>query len=604
MSNQLTPHYSISQFLNISLNEWLDDLISHISACMHKPPSKQQIAAWQSYFPLLQKTFQIVSEVPTELVFEYEIPRERGRRPDLIVLAHDQVLILEFKGKSELRKADQLQAEGYLRDISCYHQASHHLRVSAAIVLTEKNEVLSQSFNQIVHLSGPTLADYLSGQLKDSPSPPVTSVKEWIDSDFETLPTLATSSRLIFHQKPLPQIKSALSSGIPETVEFIAELCNRAKKDLKHYLVLINGIPGSGKTLVGLQAVHQLNQAVFMSGNGPLIQVLQGQLSRAFIADIHGFLREYSDKKLPAEHIFIFDEAQRAWDHEKVRTRRPGGRSEPEDLLLLASQKEWSVVVGIIGEGQEIHLGEESGIGIWNSALENHSLDSSKKTWEIACSEKLKSYFSSEQKITFSSKLNLNTSLRTHQAGQAYKWVGLLLAGELTSCRQVIKSLKGQHYDISVIRDLALAKDHTIRLYREAEDKRYGLIASSKGKLLSRFGVDNSYNATRAVDIQAYYNQPPSAPNSCCQLTHIVTEFGCQGLELDYPIVCWNDDFIRSSEKWIDTFPNQKAKDSFKLRQNAYRVLLTRGRDGMIIFIPDDPILDETYQFIKSALQN
>ncbi len=358
--------------------------------------------------------------------------------------------------------------------------------------------------------------------------------------------------------------------------------------------MLITGVPGAGKTLVGLQFVHEVDEAIYLSGNGPLVNVLRDLLGQRFVHDVHGFLKQYASNNAPQEHIYVYDEAQRAWDQQKVQQRRPRGFSEPSDFIRIGERKEWAVMLGLIGQGQEIHLGEESGLMLWKEALEGGA-----KEWKVFCPEQLKALFGTPQ---VHEQLNLDVSLRTHLADDLQAWTEALLQGDIQTCQDLIKKVRGEGFSIHLKRDLPATKDHVKNLYAGTIDKHYGLIASSKGQVLRQFGVDNSFDATKSVNQVQYYTALPKSPNSCCQLNHVVTEFGCQGLELDYPIVCWDDDLIFKNGGWVDTYPNRKARDSFKLRLNAYRVLLTRGRDGMVIYIPPSEKLDSTFELIKQAV--
>ena len=332
-----------------------------------------------------------------------------------------------------------------------------------------------------------------------------------------------------------------------------------------------------------------------LSGNGPLVNVLQASLgNRNFVQGVHGFLKEYAHStQIPSEDVFIYDEAQRAWDSEKVaQSRRTGSNSEPSDFVTIAGRKEHCMIVGLIGDGQEIYLGEESGLSLWSEAIKK-----STKKWNIHCPTKFKSFFDNLS-IEENEKFNLTTSLRTHQALALQSWVAALLDNNIEELEKKSNALKKEEYSIYITRDLESAKKYLIEKYKGEENKTYGIIASSKSKILPKYGVMNDFNSTKTFTPAQYYVEKGSTAY-CTNMNTVVTEFACQGLELDMPIVAWDTDFTYNT-KWNDNYPNNKAKNSLELRKNSYRVLLTRGRDGMILFIPNDYKLNMTFDFLKN----
>ncbi len=216
-----------------------------------------------------------------------------------------------------------------------------------------------------------------------------------------------------------------------------------------------------------------------------------------------------------------------------------------------------------------------------------------------------------------SDKLDLDQSLRSHVAEEVQEWVATLLNGTdatlvdgqtprfdanvIQKTQQLSKAIKEDGFVLYVTRDIELAKTYAQHRYIGEYDKRYGLLASSKAKCLHQFGINNDFQATRRLKEGPWFNDDPSSPYSCCQLDAVATEFASQGLELDLPIVCWGDDvrFVRG--KWVTPQTRSSAKDPHRLRINAYRVLLSRGRDGMVIFVPPIPALDETFALLVQA---
>jgi mutator protein MutT len=589
--------YDIKSFLEVEVSLWGERLKQHINACMGETAVYSQRKAWFDSFNILRDQLKKIPNADNaKIIFEYELPRERGRRPDVLILSGDNLLVLEFKGYSNENAAQIDQAKHYARDLANYHEKSQKLNTVPLLVLASASNVKKVVDN--VHIvAGDVLHEVLSGFINNG----YPNVREWFHSAYAPLPNLIQSAQLIFKEGKFPQIKKAASAGIPETLKELNNIVFRAKDTNSHHLVLISGIPGAGKTLVGIQFVFESyiqdieQKAVLLSGNGPLVSVLQASLgNRNFVQGVHGFLKEYAHStQIPSEDVFIYDEAQRAWDSEKVaQSKRIGSNSEPSDFVTIASRKEHCIIVGLIGDGQEIYLGEESGLSLWSEAIKN-----SNKKWNIHCPTKFRSFFDNLI-IEENEKFNLTNSLRTHQALALQGWVGALLDNNLEVLQKNTIALKKEEYPIYITRDLEDAKNYLVEKYKGEENKTYGIIASSKSKILPKHGVKNDFNSTKNFTPAEYYVKKETAAY-CTKMDTVVTEFACQGLELDMPIVAWDTDFTYNT-KWNDNYPNNKAKNSFELRKNSYRVLLTRGRDGMILFIPNDNKLNMTFDYLKN----
>jgi len=419
---------------------------------------------------------------------------------------------------------------------------------------------------------------------------------------------LVAAARRIFEHEPLPQIKRAASAGIPQALASLQRTAREAQRKHERHLALVTGVPGAGKTLVGLQFVYLTRfseddserPAVFLSGNGPLVKVLQHALkNQIFVQDVHGFLIRYggNSSRLPTEHIWVYDEAQRAWDGERVLSKRGHGLSEHEDFVRLGMRvPDWAMLVGLIGEGQEIHLGEEGGLKLWSDAIEASGGD-----WTIHCPQHIASVFDGHN-VVVEDELELTVTLRSHVAGELHQWVRSLLDGRLAEASSIAHPMQVADYNLYVTRDIEEAKRYVRTRYEGDEDKRYGLLGSSKAKNLPLFGLNTSFQATRGFRPGPWYNDPVSSLRSCCRLIEVATEFSCQGLELDFPIVGWDTDLVWDGVQWhTKVGRSSKAHDARQLRLNSYRVLLTRGRDGMIVFVPLLTELDATYAALLSA---
>lgn len=594
--------YSIQSFLEVEVATWGTLLKEHHIDCMQEEAIYSQRKAWFDCFTILQRELRLLL-LPEELaqktfiIFEYELPRERGRRPDVLVCSGNNIIVLEFKGYSKENQAQIDQAKHYARDLRNYHKQSHHLNVVPVLVLAAATNI-SHSEYDVQILSGDKIYTLLVDLVKD----PFTEIEDWFDSEYAPLPSLIRSAQLLFKEKKFPQIKRANSAGIPATLHKLHQIAIQSQLENSHHLALITGVPGAGKTLVGLQFVFETyeqnvkQKAVFLSGNGPLVQVLQFSLeNKNFVQSVHGFLKQYAHtSQIPNENVIIYDEAQRAWDSEKVtNSHRESTNAEPTDFVNIANKKSYCLLIGLIGEGQEIYLGEESGIELWSNALNQSAMK-----WSVHCPEKLKSNFEN-QKLEIVEEFNLTTSLRTHQALTLQSWVENLLDDKIQESKQLIENLFIEGYPIYVTRELELAKSHVRNKYLDEPNKTFGLIASSKSKILPKYGIMNGYTSTSPFSFSQYYVDDKHL-YYCRNLNGVVTEFACQGLELDMPILAWDADWIYNNG-WKDMAPNKNAKDSKKLRKNSYRVLLTRGRDGLVIFVPKENSLDKTYQVLLDA---
>ena len=315
---------------------------------------------------------------------------------------------------------------------------------------------------------------------------------------------------------------------------------------------------------------------------------------------MHGFLKQYgaTGRGQPSEHIWIYDEAQRAWDADRVSEKRGHSTSEPEDFLRIGERmQDWALMIGLIGEGQEIHLGEEAGLIQWNNAIR-----AMQGPWTVHAPQHTVHLFDAATRVVPTAELNLDTSLRSHIAEHVQDWVRALLDGDLEAAANLAPTIEAAGFCLYVTRNVDSAKAYVRERYQEYPDYRFGLMASSKAKNLTDYGIRNDYGFTKNVRFGPWYNASPDDRNSCCQLNEVVTEFGCQGLELDMPIVGWGNDLKWNGTAWVSVpQPRSAAHSPHQLRLNSYRVLLTRGRDGFIVFVPPATEMDATYSALLAA---
>jgi len=599
--------------------------------------SIQQIHAWdESIGPLQVEVAEVLSRDPLAdsyaALLEYQLPLEH-RRPDVILLIGGAVLVLEFKGKREPELADLDQASAYARDLRAYHRECADRTVRAALVLTRAHGHLGERAG--VSIVGIDAIDGLADDIKaDDATLPISRAAFLDPSAYRPLPTLIQAARELMESGSLRRIERADAETGP-TLNYLTDVAHEAARTRTRHLVLLSGLPGTGKTLVGLQLAHArflddlaverpggrpTAPAIYLSGNGPLVQVLQYELrsagggGSAFVRPVKAYVEMYSRRHaaVPPEHVLIFDEAQRAFDADQVsQVHKDGssdGRSEPEHFVEFAERiPEWCVVVGLIGSGQEIHVGEEGGIGQWRTAVE-HSRDPG--NWVIHIAPGLEPAFEGYLNHRVDSRLHLTAELRYHLATDVHAFVGQLLAAPADpTLPQVASALEGDGYHLRITRDLDTAKVYLRQRYEGEPDKRYGLVASSRDKHLVAFGVPNDWNSTKVVKNGPWYveGDEDELGRSCRALRTCVTEFGCQGLELDAVLLAWGTDLvIDANGLWSNRLAKQyqrpsSIRDAHQLRVNAYRVLLTRGRDATVVFVPPLPVLDQTYAALVSA---
>lgn len=591
----------------------------------------EQVAAWEQELAVLQEQGATVIELHPPggahaTVLEYMLPREAGRRPDVLVLQNGRVVVVEFKETGLLRRADVDQVRAYARDLEQYHEACRDQEVIAVLVLCGAGAP-DTTTNGVRVIPPGRLAATLVELGRAGTGTPVDLVA-FLNGEYAPLPTLVAAARRLFENLPLPHVRRARSAGVHDAVTRVLDHAHAARSRGGRRLILLTGVPGAGKTLVGLQVAHSAAleegyrfgrqrtrgaPATFLSGNGPLVQVLQHALqNRTFVQDMHRYIREYGlehPERIPDERVIVFDEAQRAWDAAKIfdfySTRLPADRvnlrrSEPDLLIEVADRlSDWAVVLALVGDGQEIHTGEEGGMAQWAAAVARSTTG-----WTIHGPAALAATFAG---LTFEADdaLNLTVSLRAQAAADLHHWVRLVLdAGDLTAAGDIAARLHRDGFPIYVTRDLNGARSYVRDRFAGEPLRRTGLIASSKAMNLQAHGIDPGFQATKRIQVGPWFNDGPESAAAGTRLETVITEFQCQGLELDLPVVCWGDD-LWWDEGWImrPTRRNPLVRDAHQLRRNAYRVLLTRGREGLVIFVPPEPVakMDATFRALKMA---
>lgn len=609
--------------------------------------------AWRKEIDILQNQLRSVEN--GDIAFEYTIPR-MGHRIDVVCIIQGLIFLLEFKvGDSEYRKSTADQVMDYALDLKYFHELSADRYIIPISIPTEApsvcNEVsfMEDKISDVVKCTKDNIGLTINSILSSVQDQEL-SMMDWINSRYAPTPTIIEAAQAMYRNHSVKDISrnDAGTYNLTATTETINQIINDCKRNHKKAICFVTGVPGAGKTLAGLNVANERHifdedeHAVFLSGNGPLVDILQAALAKdrskrtgitiaeakketkAFIQIIHRFRDEaLTTNNPPAEKVAIFDEAQRAWNEESLTDfmkRKKGvdafNQSEPEFLVrIMDRHQDWAVIVCLVGGGQEIYNGE-AGIIDWFRALQKKF-----RNWHIYLSDKMtdSEYVgnsSIEELLTgcsysFRSALHLGVSLRSFRSEKLAEFVKLLLDNEPNAAAAVYSELS-IHYPIVLTRDLEKAKEWIREKARGTE--RYGLLASSEGKRLRGIGIW----VPSVINHVGWFLNEKDNVDSSYFLEVAASEFKVQGLEIDYSILAWDADLRRSGEGF-DYFKFRGTRwnhvnnaQQQKYLKNAYRVLMTRARQGMIIFVPsgadpeDDPTrdfcyYDAIYQYLKNC---
>lgn len=598
-----------------------------------------QIRAWRDSIKLLKHSANLLTLQKPELlseayvILEYQVPLE-SRRIDALLLVRGSAIVIEFKGKPSASQADIDQAAAYARDLHAYHRECSSLKTLCFLIPTRYLGVPFNAEDVCVINRDDLPSKIIECIDAEAPAPDLSS---FLAADcYQPLPSLIKAARELFNSGSLRRIHRAAMATDP-ALEASSWIVHRTAIRRRRGLILICGVPGAGKTLVGLQLVHAKflddlavarangekpnSSAVFLSGNGPLVEVLQYELrsaggdGKAFVRGVHDYVKSFTKRadSIPPQHVLIYDEAQRAFDAQQVAAKHRDlpaaflGLSEPELFLQFAERvPDWCVVVGLIGTGQEIHIGEEGGLAQWRAAIEKSAEPDS---WDVYIPAKpsIETFFSGIPRVSSNDVFELKQTIRFHLAACLYEFVESLLAGGQENALKLSQELEENGYTLRITHDLEQAKSYLSDRYSSNPDARYGMLASSKDKDLINFGIPKGFKSPGEVGPGKYgrwYSDPIGSNSSCTSLSAVATEFGAQGLELDGCLLAWGTDLIRLNEKWSNRYASgyreaHRVRDPMALRINAYRVLLTRGRDGCVVYIPPIPEkMRETYKYL------
>ncbi|MFO7651466.1 MAG: DUF2075 domain-containing protein [bacterium] len=631
-----------------------EEVLGHLSRGATHDIVLLQRGAWIGQLPALRTALLGLSG---RILLEYSIPR-MGRRVDAVLLLDRSVVVVEFKvGETHYTRDAIDQVVNYALDLKNFHKCSHDKSIVPLLVATEAASRPSLFLSRADRLFEPVCANRtdlrsILSRIDREVSGAAVDHAAWLDSGYCPTPTIVEAAQALYRDHSIEEISrsEAGADNLTRTAQTIAEVVAVCRAEGSKAICFVTGVPGAGKTLAGLNIANTWRDAsmgehaVFLSGNGPLVDVLREALARddveharmqgveltkaeartkvkAFVQNVHHFRDEYFESgESPPDRIVVFDEAQRAWDKEQTESfmrRKRGvanfGMSEPEFLLSVMNRHSgWAVMICLIGGGQEINTGE-AGLAEWFRALHSFRQD-----WAVYVPDRIEdseyadafahNMLAGIPRLVRTPGLHLATSLRSFRAEKVSDLVKSVLDLDQNKAEALLGDVLPT-YPIRVTRNVEVAK--TWLKCRARGTERYGMIASSEAQRLRPYAI----NVKAAVDPVNWFLNGKDDIRSSFFLEDVATEFQVQGLELDWTCVAWDADLRFGNAGWDyhgfsgTSWHYIKDLQKRKYLRNAYRVLLTRARQGMVIFVPtgcdDDEtresvFYDGTYEYLRS----
>ena len=592
--------------------------------------NKEQSNAWDNQISELQDRLEACG-MQGDIIFEYDIVR-LGKRIDVILLIKDMVFSLEFKnGKKIFEAQDARQAEDYAIDIKNFHKASKDLYVCPILIATKASKYKKeqstgcysdkQIFLQRENME--TLTNKLQEIIGKYGGDKSIDFDEWFYSPYYPTPTIVSAAVEAYKYHDVSSIaqSEAGQKEIDKCEEAIKQVIEETRKQQKKSVCFVTGVPGAGKTLVGLDIVSRSlnkdNLSVYLSGNGPLVKVLREALKRsvkselakanketrreteaainALIQSGYGFkLDNVASEEPTPEHIMIFDEAQRVWNESKMKRKHREDPSmhvsEPHLLYsIMDRHDDWAVMICLVGLGQDIYDGEV-GIGEWfKCGIEEF------KDWDMYYSSEILNQIEDDEfdinkikncdRCHVNNDMHLRTSIRSFRADKQSVFVDSLLNNEPQKAKEILNEIKEQ-YPVYITRDVSKAKKWAKKQVRGTQ--RCGMLASSGAMRLRSEGIYAKNN----IDVEHWFLDDNEDVRSSNMMEVVASEFDIQGLEIDWAVVCWDADLRRNKNEWNyynfrgSRWERRNADDRQRYLVNSYRVLLTRARQGMVLFVP------------------
>lgn len=670
-SNRCLFHSGFKEFIEADRFS----ILGRIHDAFHGQALTTTDEAWLGEIRILQQALCPWKDEEAEIIFEYDIPR-LGKRIDVVLLLRGLIFCLEFKvGQKDALQSDVEQVMDYALDLKNFHRYSHD-HIIVPILIPTNHKSTSSTFTPSIYndfifnplITGATgLQDLIQKVLLHANANTAGTIKDWIISPYTPAPTIIEAARSLYENHSVENIIRHEADNVTTdaTIANVLEVINRSKRNREKSICFVTGVPGAGKTLVGLDvAVKQSYQAdgtfnvddgaVYLSGNGPLVAVLTEALARdnyakskekgedkklsdsrrevsKFIQIIHryrdnmlakikdpiinGNLEIDPDKAVKlqqsgygeVEHVAIFDEAQRAWTHERIANYLKRGGTYGNKLKVdnfpmseaafliwsLDRREDWATIVCLIGGGQEINTGE-AGISEWIAALNDRF-----PHWKVYISDKLTEPEYAEGKVNellehnhnviFSDKLHLGVSLRSFRAERLSAFVHAMLSFN-PDAKALYTNVVSHGYPIVLTRSMDKARDWLRKQARGTQQT--GILIS---KVSARFKPLAVHVLPQSEDNAVHwFLEDKTDVRSSNYLEEAATEIQVQGLEVDFACVLWDADMRCDNGKWTFWKFNgktqwipEKNNETQKYMLNAYRVLLTRARQGIIICVPE-----------------
>lgn len=625
---------SLQDFLGINAEQLLGKLTSGL-AKEGFDTSALTTFSWEREITELRAAFRRLHDMlpPANrwrVLFEYVLPIV-GQRVDCVLLADDIIYVIEYKrGSSASARSALQQAQEYALNLVDFHEASRrHTAIPIAIGTFKTSIPLDlTSEHQGAAISPVEFPDTIVRSYRRwGGKSTLIDATEWNTSRYYPVPTIVQAASAIYRKHDIKDLahSRAGTDNLETTQQAVAASVQDARLRGVKKLIIITGVPGAGKTLAGLNVVQLLaqeldadvEQASFLSGNGPLVAVIQEALNRSIgsrkkgvarsvrsrIREIHRFVRDsYGDSRAPADRLIVFDEAQRAWTAAKNLKKFGRDVSEPAMVLEIMGRHDgWAVVVALVGGGQEIH-GGEAGLAAWGDAIAEHS------QWEVVTSPEavlggpsvagsrlFRENCLEATLVKHEPALHLAISKRSYETDVTAAWVNAVLDGRVEEA----ETLAANGLSVHLTRDIQIARSWLLE--NAKGNRRAGLVASSGAARLRADGVETpTFKFLGGIDYVKWFLEPAGDHRSSNQLEVALSEFEMQGLEIDLAGLLWGGDLVFPNgqvvtrrlrgRKWCvvgGTGDPQASADDPRTRiQNRYRVLLTRFRKGMVIFVP------------------
>lgn len=636
---------TVSSFLQLSDSEIRSRLDDGYSADGFNQLFTLALDSWREEVSILRQALMKLLQLRPPLsicgiLLEFWIPR-RMRRADVVLLIGDVIVVIEFKSGDNPQSALP-QVEDYALDLADFHEPTRNKIIFPLVIArtTRRKPFLPAVQIQATQLVTPfDLASVLQEIADTANLTSQIDLDSWNQGQYHPVPTILEAARAMFAEMEVRDIAcaDAESKNLTATIDALRDLVADARKRSAKLACFVTGVPGAGKTLAGLRVVHDpqiaaesMSCLAFLSGNAPLVKVLQHALTddvrvrrkvglriasrdpETLIQGVYGFKKAlWRTDNAPVERIIVFDEAQRAWDREHNAKKLKAGDqypySEPALLLEIMGRHEgWAVLVALIGSGQEIHEGE-AGLAEWGRALNAQPPGK----WEVRASSQavhggegmagaklFEQGPASHLDVRVDERLHLDNPKRQFRGKTIAKWVDSLLAGDSVAARNALAA--SPEYSVVLTRDLETARDW-LRL-RVRGTERYGLVASSGAGRLRAYGIETDNSFHKGIPIEHWFLKDSDDYRSSFRLEVATTEFEVQGLELDWVGVCWGGDMLWSDPQlgWDlrhllgPTWKPIRREMKRRYTTNTYRVLLTRARKGMVIFVPKGKDSDPT----------